>query len=333
MKTRLTALQVTVLLLAFLKAPQLLAETNWHAITWDNDAFVGTDNGYTAGLYYTWFDTQDGNDPEIGFLASSMRWSLAEHAKPIGSVSSKTIGQAMITPEDISLEDPPETDLPYAGLLYFNDTHISVYPGGFADLIGVTIGITGEYSLAGDTQEFLHSIIGSEEPKGWDTQIDDEIVFRFNRGRVWKGWTSGSGKQDILISADAAIGTISSYLGGSIIWRYGQGLSRSYATVLLSNDRSANPVAVSSGWHWFAGTGFRYTANTIFLDGNTYTDSRKIEDWEHNQVPITIGFSYASRNWSFAYALNDLNVIDNNDSDVVDEYSRYGTITFAWRAE
>ena len=35
------------------------AEADWYAFTMDNDTFVGNDNGYTNGIFFTWIDTPD----------------------------------------------------------------------------------------------------------------------------------------------------------------------------------------------------------------------------------------------------------------------------------
>ena len=85
-----------------------LAEADWSSLTIDNDTFIGTDNGYTNGIYYSWFDTVEDSKPEPGFLARAMLWSLPEGAKPRTTADIKTIGQAMMAPDDIELEDPPE---------------------------------------------------------------------------------------------------------------------------------------------------------------------------------------------------------------------------------
>jgi lipid A 3-O-deacylase len=310
-----------------------LAESDWKSFTMDNDSLVGTDNGYTNGFYYSWFDTMANNKPEIGFLARTMAWSLPNSGQSDLAASIGTIGQTMMTPDDIKLKNPPEDDLPYAGLLFYNDTYVERFSGGYADRISATIGIIGEYSFAEEMQTFVHEILDGDEPEGWDTQLDSEIVFQFSRGRVWQSWKASSGKQDLLLGADGALGTISSSASTSIMWRYGEQLDRSYATTLLSSGRTTNPVAVDTSWYWFAGAAARYTANSIFLDGNTYEDSREVEDWDNEQVAVTFGLAYSWKDWSLTYAINDLNVIGDNDNDAVDEYTQYGTITVAWRGD
>jgi hypothetical protein len=115
------------------------AEADWGSFTLDNDTFIGEDQGYTNGLYYSWYDTPANNKAKPGFLARAMLWSLADADGPL-TLSAKTIGQTMSTPEDITIPNPPLDDLPYAGLLFYSDNFISVHDS-YADKIGVTIGV------------------------------------------------------------------------------------------------------------------------------------------------------------------------------------------------
>jgi lipid A 3-O-deacylase len=75
----------------------------------------------------------------------------------------------------------------------------------------------------------------------------------------------------------------------------------------------------------FAGAGARYTFNQIFLDGNTWHDSRSI-DYDPEQVAVSIGLAYSWENLSMTFAINDLNVIGDEDKNV-DQYTQYGTLT------
>ena len=325
---------VTVALLclfAMASPDSVLAEADWSSLTIDNDLFVGNDNGYTSGIYYSWYDTPDNNKAEIGFLARAMRWSLTDRYPAKAEVSIRTIGQTMVTPDDIKLEDPPlpPEDLPYGGLLFFSDIWVKAYADR-AEKIGVTLGIVGEYSFAEESQTFVHKVIGGDEPKGWDTQLNDEIVFQFSRAQVWRNWASRSGNSDFMLGADAALGTISSSVGVTAMYRYGRQLQHSFTTALLTTSRASNPVAVRSGWFMFAGVNARYLANQIFLDGNTFdNDGQESMEYDNEAVGVTVGVTYAWQKVSLAFAMSDLNVIEDNEQ--AGEYSQFGTLTLAWK--
>jgi hypothetical protein len=326
---------VTGILLVVLVVPgQAIAEADWWSFTFDNDIFVGTDDGYTNGLYLSWYDTEENSRPKPGILASWMMWAMpdAGNRSPVTETAVRSIGQTMITPEDITLEDPPlpPEDLPYAGLLFFSDSYVRAYRDR-ADRVSSVIGVVGEYSFAEQTQKFVHKITGSDEPKGWDTQLDDELVFQFGLGSIWRSWVSPGGNADLLLGADAAIGTISSNLGAIAMIRYGEGLERNFANTVMLGQRVSNPVSSNEGWYLFGGIGARYVANQIFLDGNTYDDDAESIDYDQGTVPVMLGIAYSWDNLSFTFAVNDLNAIENDGNDVARDYSRYGSFTLAWR--
>jgi lipid A 3-O-deacylase len=324
---------VALTMSALASSGSALAEADWYSFTMDNDTFVGNDNGYTNGMYFTWYDTPDNNKPEPGFLARAMLWSLPDSSSSTTDFSLGTIGQTMITPDDIE-EDPPilpPDDLPYGGLLFYSDSFARVHDR-YADKIAVTIGVVGEPSLADETQDFVHDVISSDEPCCWDDQLDDEVVFQVSRARFWRTWVSDGGSSDLLLGADLALGTISSSVGASFMVRYGAHLDRSYATALLANGRTANPVATQNGWYVFAGARAGYLGNQIFLDtSKSYDDDFEEIDYQEDTVAITLGLAYSWKEWSFTFALNDLNV--NEDEDAAEEYSEYGTFTLAWKTD
>jgi len=326
---------VVLTLSAVVSSRSALAEVEWVSVTTDNDAFVGNDNGYTNGIYVSWYDGLEGEKAEPGFLARAMLWSLPDKSSSTLDVDIGTIGQTMTTPDDIEKDPPdlPPDSMPYAGLLFYTDTLLRVQET-YADSISVTIGVVGEYSFAEESQKFVHDIIGSDEPCCWDTQLDDEIVFQFGRGRVWKTWVSDSGNADFLLGADAELGTLSSSVGTGFMIRYGAELRKSFAMALLINSRTTNPVATQGGWYVFAGARASYLANSIFLDGSkSYDDDYEEIDYDAEKVSVTAGLAYSWKKLSMTFAMNNLNVLNDSDGDPDEEFTEYGTLTVAWKLD
>lgn len=312
-----------------------MAEAEWMSFTMDNDTFVGNDNGYTNGMFFSWYDgpSQGEKPAEIGFLAQAMKWSLPDGGSTGEAFSIGTISQLMITPDDIE-EDPPilpPDDLPYGGMLSYSDTFVQVF-SDHADIISVTLGIVGEYSFAEDAQKGVHDLIDSDEPCCWDEQLDDEIAFQVSRSRVWKTWASDSGNSDFITHADLALGTIASRVGAGFMVRYGRNMRRSFATAGLYNSRIVNPAASQGGWYLFGGARASYLANHIFLDtSKSYDDDFDEIDYQEERVSATLGIAYSWKEWSFTFAMNDLNV--DEDDDAAEDYSEYGTFTLAWKLD
>jgi hypothetical protein len=327
---------IAVTLLAMgIKPGSALAEVDWFAFTMDNDALAGNDSGYTNGLYFTWVDTPDNEKPEIGLLARAMRWSLPADGGSGFGVSLGTVGQIMVTPEDIE-EDPPilpPNDLPYAGMLFYADTYIRVQER-YADRIAVTLGVVGEYSFAEEAQKFVHEVIDSAEPCCWDEQLDDEVVFQVSRARVWRSWVAGSGNMDLLLGADLSLGTISSTAGVSAMFRYGRQMERTYASAMLIGSRTLNPIATQTGWYLFAATRAGYLANHIFLDGSkSYDDDFDEIEYDEERLLVSLGLAYSWKEFALTFAMNDLHANEDSDNDAAQEYSEYGTLTLAWQLD
>lgn len=320
---------LTIVLLLF--ASHVNANEKWISLTLDNDLFVGNDSGYSNGLYISLFESgnQTGEKPKSGLLLNPLKWSLP-NSVPSGSLNAYTLGQAMNTPQDITIENPSENDLPYSAMLFFNNSYLHITPT-VADKIGTTIGVIGPIALGEQAQKFVHGIIGSDEPLGWDTQLDNELVFQFSRSRAWRTWSSPKDTVDILTHAEFNVGTILSGVQTGFFARYGKDLTSSYATTLLSSSRSTNPVAINNGWYVYAGATAGYVFNQIFADGNTFKDSRSV-GYDRESIGITAGVAYSRGDFSLTFAVNDTNIIQSGDlEETLEDLTQFGTLTFSWR--
>ena len=331
-----TAFLSTVLATFLISGSPVRAESDWFSVTFDNDLFVASDNGYTNGVYLSWFDTPEGeHQAEPGLLASIMLWSLPEGGGSKRTLSINTLGQTMMTPDDIT-EDPPTpppADLPYAGLLLYRDTFVQINRN-VADAVAVTVGVVGEYSFTEETQTFIHDITGSDDPCCWDEQLADEVVFEFSRSRVWRTWVSDSENADILVGAGLSLRTISSTAGANVMFRYGRGLKYSYASAVLAYLRTINPVATRSGWYLFGGVGASYLGNHILLDGSrSYGKDFDELDYDNERVSVSTGIAYSWQEASLTFALNDDNIIEDSGNETSSEFTRYGSITLAWKLD
>jgi lipid A 3-O-deacylase len=325
---------ILAILLAFIVNTSY-AETDWEwdmdwvSATLDNDLFLGNDNGYTNGVYFSAYDTGIAEaQPTPSEMVWPLLWSLP--AKEFNAaVNAYSVGQVMMTPDDITVKNPDEDQLPYSGLLFFSTTYLAV-EDSYADKLATTIGIVGPAAGAKRAQKTVHKWIGSDDPKGWGTQLENEPVFQLSRGRLWRTWVSDSQNFDMLLNSEAGLGTLSSYAETGVVLRYGRGLSRSYATVLLNNSRTTNPVAIDNGWYIYAGMTAGYTFNQIYTDGNTFRDSRSI-DYDHERLGMTAGLAYSWGKFSVTIALNDANILDTRSEEELEDLTQYGSMSIAYK--
>ncbi len=303
------------------------AEFEWVSYTLDNDLFLGNDGGYTNGFYVSLYDIEEADaQPTPSWLLKPLLWSLSEK-KPLGAVNSYTIGQVMSTPDDITIEYPDENNLPYAGLLFFNNTYLLINEK-YADKISTIIGFVGPLSFAEPSQKIVHELTGSDEPMGWDTQLKNELVFQFSRARAWRVWVAKNKQWDFITSSELSVGTISSSFSTGAMLRFGTQLMDSYAIPLLSSTRTTNPVATDGGWYVYTGLIAGYIFNRIFTDGNTYRDSDSIE-FDNEYVGLTVGFAYSWKNYSLSFSVNDSNIIASESEEQLENLTQFGALTFA----
>ena len=304
-----------------------LHAAEWRSLTLDNDLFIEQDDGYTNGLYIAQYEIgRDENTPSHGLLLKPFS-SLIDTDSAQFAVNTTTLGQTMITPDDITLEVPDENDIPYSGLLFLSNTYIKGQDN-VADKYGFTLGILGPASGAEQAQKFVHKNVDADDPKGWDYQLKNELVFQFDRGRIWRHWLGQESKNtDMVFLTDLSLGTIETSIATSAFFRFGQNLQYTYITPSLHSNRTTNPIAVGGGWFGYVGLRAKYLARQIFVDGNTFRDDSPSAELDHSQFSLSLGATYSWQNYSLSFALESSHVFEDNPEGV----TRYGSLTFAWK--
>lgn len=296
--------------------------TDWVSLVWQNDLFTGRDGGgYTNGLFISLYQVADSEPIDEPWLTKPLQWMLNDSFDL--AFNEHSIGQVMVTPADISRAAPNPNDVPYAGLLMYRASRVLV-DGNIADMVSTTIGVVGPASMAEQSQKFIHKVVGSTEPAGWDYQLENEPVFSLRRARVWRYELSGM--TDVVLLAQARAGNLESALGGGAIFRFGRGLQRSFATTLLQQSRTSSPAAVENGWYVYGGFEADYVFNNIFVNGNTYRDSPS-SDLRHNQLSFTAGVSYAWDALSLTFGYKSGTTMDAHDAS----RDNFGTLSLAWK--
>ncbi|MFC3154334.1 lipid A deacylase LpxR family protein [Gilvimarinus japonicus] len=314
-------LSLAVLAAAMAHAGQAQA-TDWLSLVWQNDLFTGRDGGgYTNGLFVSLYQVADAEPIDEPLFTKPLNWMLNDSFDL--AFNEHTVGQAMVTPADISKPVPDPNDVPYAGLLIYRASRVLV-DDNIADMVRTTIGVVGPASMAEQTQKFIHKVVGSAEPKGWDYQLENEPVFALRRARVWRYELSAM--TDVVLLAQARAGNLESAVGGGAIVRFGRGLANSFATTLLQQGRTSSPAAVESGWYVYGGFEADYVFNNILVNGNSYRDSPS-SDLRHEQLSFTAGVSYAWDSLSLTFGYKSGTKLDTHDSS----RDNFGTLSLAWK--
>jgi hypothetical protein len=254
------------------------SETGVLSLVFENDLFSDTDRNYTNGVRVSWLSGPD-RTPEWALGAA--RWFPLF---PSGGVvrTSYAIGQNMYTPRDITLEIPPLDDRPYAGWLY-GSIGLIAETGRLLDQLELTLGVVGPASFADKTQKIIHKIADKNEPRGWDTQLENEPGVVVTYQRSWRGFVSESVSGfdfNVTPHAGGAFGNVFTYANAGLMLRFGERLPLDYGPPRIQPSLPGSGFFIPQdgfGWYLFAGVEGRAVARNIFLDGNTFRDSRSVD--------------------------------------------------------
>lgn len=285
-----------VALLATLAAAQQADDDDSRPIfnfTFENDIFAATDGHYTSGVQFSWLTGVQKDDSWLRDVATSM---------PVFDDDTKirlqySFGQEIFTPRDISIAYPQTNDRPWAGWLYANLGFIGETDGKRLDQFQVGIGVVGPASLAGDTQKFVHSLIGAQKPEGWNNQIKNEPTLQFMYQRSWRALEArlGGVEMDATPHLGAALGNALIYGNGGGMLRLGQDMPDDYGPTRMDSGLGGSGYFKPKsdwGWYVFAGADGRAVGYNIFLDGNAFQNSASVDkktlvgDWQAGLVVV-----------------------------------------------
>lgn len=316
----------SALALACLVTSPSHAEIDAVSVVWHNDLFAGKDGGgYTNGVFLSWYDlyNEDQPDKKPPLLTRPVSWLVSDDYT--SAFSAHTLGQIMSTPRDISKTRPDPNDAPYAGILFLRSSWF-VTTDNVADNVSLTLGVLGPDSGAERTQKWIHDITGSTEPKGWDSQLKNEIVGQVSRGRTWRFAVGDSDRFDLLGMANLNLGNLESAVGTGAMIRYGSGLIDSFPATAMLTGRITNPIALDGGWYFYAGGYGEYVHNSILVNGNTFRSSPSAS-LRHEQYTLLAGFAVSWRSFTASLAYADGSSLDK----LATSRQTFGAITLAWR--
>ncbi|MDN3684505.1 DUF2219 family protein [Vibrio sinaloensis] len=144
-----------------------------------------------------------------------------------------------------------------------------------AQRFNLTIGTTGESSLADQAQSFVHSITGSKEPNGWEYQIEDARVgsvgylSHFNMMRARSIVNTDFELSNV---TEGNFGSFRSDISTGFMLRWGDRSCREHGSGKHRQRIHVSPWDVrrfkKSGFFIFAGIEGRYRFNDFTVEGD-----------------------------------------------------------------
>jgi hypothetical protein len=197
------------------------------------------------------------------------------------------LGTEMYTPTDITSLEPPPGDHPYAGVIYVDSSLFSMSRVA-SHQFTLRLGLVGPATGAEQVQTWIHEIIDSPIPQGWDEQLGNEpivnLYYHYNRRLLRRcppdrfgldfSWKGGAGLGNYYIGANLGL---TGRIGYSLPDNYG-------VTPLLGGAESLvgiEPPRKRFQVYAFLSADSFGVLRWLPTDGNTFKDSREgnRDDW------------------------------------------------------
>jgi len=273
----------------------------------DNDGLLGSDRGYTNGIFFKFNSSSVVNIEQLSPLPirNIARWL------PLYQQTNKgwgvTFGQQIWTPSDIATELEQSNDRPYTGLLFVKAS-IFESSDNIANKYSLMLGGVGPNALGEKSQKAVHSLIGSKTPMGWHRQIDSQAVFNLSyetqrlltRAQTWHGQD-----YDTALTGRVNLGNFQNEIALGSVIRWGSDLQGSFASVGFTpgNYIDASVLSTSNtGQFVYVALEGRYRFNDITIDGARPKHLFDVHT-EHWQSTISTGVVYYQASWGVAFSV------------------------------
>jgi len=198
-----------------------------------------TDRHYTHGTKFVYL-----TQPDWQWLEGFSQWHFADVAQPVDTAVGFFLGQNIYTPDHA--DDPPkrsDDDMVFAGWLY-TGMFAQRATDDMLDHLELSVGVIGPSSKAKQVQKFIHDLVNSDEPIGWDEQLADELAVDLTlmrKQRLQGGWFAPTKSTDFIAEYGLTVGSVHRHLQAGITARYGFNLANTFGPA-----RMALPSGIST---------------------------------------------------------------------------------------
>lgn len=286
---------------------------NFHT---ENDADIRTDEAYSYG-----------SDIGILYYIDDLNTSKKDNYISFSYV------QQIYTPNDINNTQLIKNDRPYAGYTYFQVGFHQSHNNNLKSFL-FQLGIVGKSSKMKGVQKFVHGLIGSPTPNGWEHQLLDEITVQFNYShQKYEKIETVFDYDAVLITNNGFdFGNVSTKVYSSYLYRYGFNLPKNYSILPIYNSNyskiplnSTQTYSKKWGFCLNLGTRVNIVIKNIFTDGNSFKDSH---DVHKNMLVLDViyGFSLTYDKYSLDY----IRTHTTKEYKTQDDIYSYGSLLFSY---
>ena len=290
------------------------SNANVLSIITDNDAFVSKADGrYTGGLFINWLKENNNSKANSTYAIS--------------------FSNILYTPDDYNSTEPILDKVPYAGYMKFNFLYYK-YSNNYFHEFGFNIGAVGPITHDKEIQEAIHRPLGAPIFKGWDTQLDNQLMLgiSYNYATKTKPIDIGISKFDWTNNIRVNIGNFYTGALASTSFRFGNHLKNMFITTgnfIGDNESHLLNFKQHQDFSWFISVGFftnkiykYYIIDEAIKNGYTLSKLNRVTG---NQISYNLFYNNTQ------YTLSIESIYIHNDNVLTDTQKRWGTISITWR--
>jgi len=322
-----------------------LREAEKYRLEFDNDAFVGSDNQFSSGwsLQYHSAIAADWRS-----LDTPADWLVrfGEHLPGLQGARlvkrfNMSVGQIIQTPANLSKRELIANDVPYAAVIATQATWLAYSDEEFRGF-EISLGIVGPAALGEPSQNLVHRLIGINEARGWDNQLNSEPVFNVNymRKKKFYRYRGASGfSADAALNGHVALGTLFTLAALRIETRFGRNIPGGF---VYSPDPIGHSMIYDAGLapaspsrpslYGSVSASAIAVAHDLLLDGNVFQRSHSIEK-EPFIAMLTLGIHYEKPDWGahmeWTFTTDTVETASLNAAEDAD--NTFGTLMFEWK--
>ncbi len=263
----------------------------------DNDIFLFDDWYYTAGHEISYRKLLDNRQ--------SLAKLITQTNVPSKAIVSFNLGNKIFTPKRTQFENPINMDRPYAGYNYGSISISRLKGHSIVSSLEFEIGLIGKATGLGELQQWWHTKTGLEEPRGWDSQIANEVVLNMNYSyerniRILKFI-------DLVSASGVFVGTGSNKIAQDLTVRLID-FNPITESVFSHNRLAFKGNQGKEEVFIFGGIGIDYVISNIFLEGSLFKNNKSLFTVDATPWVLrrNFGIMYARNRGSFALSVNSI---------------------------
>ena len=277
----------------------------------EDDVDFKQDNDYTFGS-------------EIGFLFT---FPYIDSERQTHFLSFSYVWQ-MYNPKNFHDYELIEEDRPYAGYQYLK-TALHRREESQLQTLSLQFGFIGPSTKMEQIQNGFHELIGAPLVNGWQHQLKDEMILQLNYS--YRKYFEIDQKNAFLPDIGFELGNASTKVYAMILYRFGNDTKNDFGTTGIDNTsyyKIPRTIEKIKKWRYDFQLSCKtnFIARNIFLDGNTFKDSHKVEKRSF-VIEIGYGLNLGYKNWSFGYLRKHL----TQEFETQNRHPNYGSLIFGYQ--